>query len=185
VSSIFQPLAEAILVDQPGDPVDYMVRYLVSNRSDLRHLVVKETLEVQDTFGRAAVPLVDHPLLDKIAELEKGLAAENRLRRKQLKAAAAEYTALEQRLAEQEARLVAAGMLSDESMTPELVRFLEWEEGERLASVADPKDTEDFKFRHYRSVPRFTPQCVAHPAAPVRNPRSCTSERACAGTRRC
>ena len=26
VSSIFQPLAESILVDQPGDPIDYMVK---------------------------------------------------------------------------------------------------------------------------------------------------------------
>ena len=28
VSSIFQPLAESILVDQPGDPIDYMVKYV-------------------------------------------------------------------------------------------------------------------------------------------------------------
>ena len=41
IASVMQPLTEQLLVDQPGDPIEYMVRYLVQNRSDLRKHVVR------------------------------------------------------------------------------------------------------------------------------------------------
>ena len=41
IASVMQPLTEQLLIDQPGDPIEYMVKYLVQNRNDLRKHVVR------------------------------------------------------------------------------------------------------------------------------------------------
>lgn len=64
IASVMQPLTEKLLIDQPGDPIEYMVRYLVQNRNDLRKHVVSETLAVREEGGRRSIPVVDHPLYD-------------------------------------------------------------------------------------------------------------------------
>ena len=156
IASVMQPLTEQLLVDQPGDPIEYMVRYLVQNRSDLRKYVVSETLAVREEGGRRSIPVVDHPLMDRIEELEQALKLENKFRRKEKKSAEQQIAKLNDRIKDLEGRLVAAGLPLDPSIDKEMRMFLSWDAKTAAASPEDPRDSGEFKFRVFESLPPMT-----------------------------
>ena len=156
IASVMQPLTEQLLIDQPGDPIEYMVKYLTQNRADLRKHVISETLAVREEAGRRSIPVVDHPLMDKIEELEQLLKLENKFRRKENKAAVIHTAALAAKISELQARLVAAGLPLDPAIDREMKGFDAWDTRNVAASPLDLRDTDDFKFRTFDSLPPMT-----------------------------
>lgn len=100
--------------------------------------------------------VVDHPLMDKIEELEHALKLENKFRRKEKKAAAIQAQADSARIRDLEKRLVAAGLPLDATQDKEMRIFVAWETNVAVSSPADARDTPDFKWRVYDGVPPMT-----------------------------
>uniref|UniRef100_A0A6U2DSR5 Uncharacterized protein n=2 Tax=Hemiselmis andersenii TaxID=464988 RepID=A0A6U2DSR5_HEMAN len=158
IASILQPLSERLLVEQPVDPVAFMVQYLTAERSDLRSAVADETIAVADEVGTEALPTEDHPLLDRIWDLKHRNEVLSRLRRKDAKRLEAQNEELQGRIEFLESKLNSAGIEYDtrEPVPPEMMTFLDWEAGQLDASPEDDKDDEGFQYRSYTEMPPFT-----------------------------
>eukprot|EP00960_Hanusia_phi_P033419 750448-Hanusia_phi.AAC.2 len=166
VSSFLEGAIEELLIKQPIDPIEFLVRYLIQNRQDLRDLVANETLKVAQENGTHALPPDDHPLINKIDELKQTLKEENRIRRKEAKAAASKIQELEERVHQlvmflsstrgEEDRLRSMGFRIDTDLDDEMQEFFAWEETVAANSPYDRKNTPTFKFRQYTEFPPMT-----------------------------